>query len=296
MFITQLLGIPTSGHFNYDFVDVRIDADTQLFIDPCLLEVASDEWSRTASLTMQSYFTTLFSRWRSGQSATDLLCHAREENAAKFGYGTGYNGKGNTAEGLGKIFADVAQRTKAIQTLSKAQDLVVFVNRFDEDGMSDLLTNILHKHLNDFTVAQLQHCGIKPTEKRKFHAWSAKTLRWEEYNAPCFSHEGRKILLVPKWIVRKNFLFGPEQYIRSVIVENIRRENDWEDMSKNDVLANMAKRGHDWRYTYVDEYTIRHQDILSSYHNMLPVRYRRSDAGMTDERLDAIIYGKSLIH
>jgi len=39
MFMTDFLDLPR-GHSGIDFVDVRTDDDTELFIDPCLIELA----------------------------------------------------------------------------------------------------------------------------------------------------------------------------------------------------------------------------------------------------------------
>lgn len=48
MYVTTYLSIP-KGHEDIDFVDITTDADTELFIDPCLIERGRDPLSREAA-------------------------------------------------------------------------------------------------------------------------------------------------------------------------------------------------------------------------------------------------------
>lgn len=48
MYVTTYLRIP-KGHEDIDFVDITTDADTELFIDPCLIERGRDPLSREAA-------------------------------------------------------------------------------------------------------------------------------------------------------------------------------------------------------------------------------------------------------
>ena len=45
------------GHLNYAFVDVVVNDDNLLFIDPILLETARDRWCQGANATVQSFLT-----------------------------------------------------------------------------------------------------------------------------------------------------------------------------------------------------------------------------------------------
>ena len=89
-----------------------------------------------------------------------LLSHAGEQNATRLGYGNGDNGKGNTADGLLEIFQPLEQLISSIRTIGKAEDLPLLIPGFAEDGMSDLLTNILHECLNEFTTVSYTHLDV----------------------------------------------------------------------------------------------------------------------------------------
>lgn len=53
-------GINVNGHANFDFVDIRLDKDNLVFIDPILLELAPDNWSKNATKLVHSYFSSCY--------------------------------------------------------------------------------------------------------------------------------------------------------------------------------------------------------------------------------------------
>lgn len=54
--------------------------------------------------------------------------------------------------------------------MNKVEDLPLLIPNFGEDGLSDLLINILHAHLNDFTLQQMRKYGIESNAIIEF--WS----------------------------------------------------------------------------------------------------------------------------
>lgn len=140
--VSEYMGIPYKGHAHFKFVDVRLNQDNRLFLDPCLIELGQDEWCRKAAVTMQKYFDCLFAAIRTGTlSSSNLLAHAHEQNATKLGYGNGENGKGKTPDGLFESLAPLFPLTHQIPTISKPEDIPLLVYKFGEDNWSDLLTN-----------------------------------------------------------------------------------------------------------------------------------------------------------
>jgi len=166
------------GHFNYDFVDIVVNDDNLLFIDPILLTSADDEWSQEAGRVVKSFFDTFYEIYRNEdkEKKFELLSHAREQNGTRLGYGCGNNGRGNTAQGLLEIFSPLEYLLKEILTVNKAEDLPVLLPNFADDGLSDLLTNILHEQLNKFTLLQLNKYGIK--EKHVVKNYSVKNVEY----------------------------------------------------------------------------------------------------------------------
>lgn len=292
MYISDYLGLEPKGHYNYDFVDAFLGADNRLFIDPCMLEGADDPWSVKATNIMRAFFDCFFEELRRGHLLeSGLLDHAGEQNATKLGYGNGENGKGKTATGLIESFKGLAVLVHDIPTISRAQDIPVMVEGFAEDCMSDLLTNILHGPLNDFTAQQMRKYGCEPQTEKTIWTFDASSRTWVQVERPCWLYKGKELLLVPKWIVRRNFLFKAHQYLYCVIVERIRKENGWDDLNKIDVWNNFPRTSTHWEYDKVISYSRDNPDALTEYHKCMPAYYRRANGCMSDEDLDYAVYG-----
>ncbi|MBR1373809.1 hypothetical protein IJ556_05100, partial [bacterium] len=181
-----------------------------------------------------------------------------------------------------------------ISTLRKPEDLPVLIPNFAEDGLSDLLTNILHDQLNQFTTQQLNKYGKNNNSKIRFWTWNRLKEDWEEVERPCCRIHGRELLLVPKNIVRKNYLFSTHQYFTRIILERKREEGygivDGRLIPKKDIVA--AKRNSDphWVYDEAISYTTKYNDALEEYHKKLPAFYAYRNCSMKDSELDEFLY------
>lgn len=297
-FISDIWKLKQKGHEYFDFVDVAVNDDNEIFIDPCLIEKMNDTWSIKAMKHIDSFMNKLFSAYNTGNTSEirKLLSHAREQNATRLGYGNGDNGKGNTADGLLEIFHPLTDLIKQIRTVGKAEDLVLMIPGFAEDGMSDLLTNILHDCLNEFTLEQMNKFGISSNGEHEFITWNIEQNEWIKVKrASCFVN-GKELLLVPKNVVRKNYLFGVNQYFTRIILERIIDEGGYRDakgksIPKKDIVKSKRFSGDHWQYDEAIKYTIEHNDALAEYHRKLPGFYLEYGEPLTDEELDFEIYG-----
>ena len=257
--------IGCKGHANFDFVDIRLDKDNRVFIDPILLELAPDNWSRNATKFVHSYFSSCYHFFRNDEMGkiSDLFAHAHEQNATKLGYGNGRNGKGKTEKGLKESWESFGLLICEISTINKAIDTPIFVKNFGEDCMSDLLTNILHEPLNEFTASQMKKYNLSlPTKSKKFWTWSIEEKTWIQVERKSLLYEGKELLLVPKWIVRPNYIYGIDHYLFSVIAREIKKEKNLEDMSNKEVVSNYFKPA---KHKKTIEYTKEHSNVLEEY-------------------------------
>ena len=291
MHISSYLGIPR-GHQNFPFVDVTTRKDTQLFLDPCLIERSSDDLSKYATTFISDFEDQLYWDMRHGYwDITAVLDEAHEINDTKLGYGNGYNGKGKTPQGMRDSLNNLCTLANRIPSISQIQDISVFVEDFAEDCMSDLLTNILRLVLNQFTADLMYAYGKEPSGMHIIKSWDLQSHMWAESEQPYWNISGQKILLVPKWWVRKNFLFKAHQYLYGVIIERMRREAGYDDLAKIDIWKNMNRNSEHWEYNKVIEYTQEHPDALREYHSRMPYYYNRSAGCMDDNDLDRSVYG-----
>lgn len=294
--VSNYLNHGIKGHTNYEFVDVVVNDDNRLFIDPILIETANNRWCIEANAIVQSFFNKFFETYEQGDPTekAKILAHAREQNGTRLGYGNGHNGKGNTAQGLICVFKPLEQLILDVRTMHKAEDLPVLIPGFAEDGLSDMLTNILHNHLNQFTFQELSKYGIKSNSKISFSTWNRLTDCWEKVDRPCYCVDGRELLLVPKNIVRKNYLFKTHQYFNRIILERMREEGyytkDGKLIPKKEIVAAKRFSAPHWEYAETITYTTQHNDALEEYHKKLPKFYADNGNAMRDSELDSFLY------
>ena len=295
--VSDYLNKGVKGHFNYEFVDVIVNDDNLLFIDPMLIETSNDQWCKEAKMSIQSFFDAFFVAYseKNDLKKVELLSHAGEQNGTRLGYGRGDNGKGNTVKGLIDIFTPLENLMQEISTMRKAEDLPLLIPDFAEDGLSDLLTNILHAQLNAFTLQQMEKYGVKSNGNARFWSWDKEQTCWIQIEKPSFYVDGQELLLVPKQIVRKNYLFSTSQYFNRIILERMREEGGYMDgdkpIPKKEVVKAKRFSGEHWQYDESVSYTKKNNDALDEYHKKLPMFYFENGNSMQDEELDELIYG-----
>lgn len=297
IFVSDVWNLGSKGHENFEFVDVPLNDDTKLFIDPCLIENWNNNWAKKVSLVIESFFTELYKAYRINDLTMkeNLLSHAVEQNSTRLGYGRGDNGKGNTATGLLKIFRPIETLIKKIDTIGIAQDLTIFTPGFAEDGLSDLLTNIIHNALNNFTKEQMEKYGVEPNDTDSFYTWDLKSKSWILIESPCYRYGKHKILLIPKRIIRSNYLFNVGQYLSRIILERERSKDLWLDdkgklIPKTEIKKQLRTDEKHWKYDYVINYSIEYNDALDEYHRKLPSFYAEYGQPIDDSKLDEIVY------
>lgn len=297
MRISKYFGLKR-GHVHLEFVDIDTGRDTQLFIDPCLIETGTTLFCQSAAQVMDDYFTTFYALYRNHTSVEDKLTvfeHAHEINATKLGYGSGKNGKAKTAEGMLVTFAPLQSLVDRQMPLFKAIDLSTFVRDFAEDCLSDMLTNILFAQLSEYTVELCQKYS-KPLENvpPKYYYWDTTSHGWALYQGQGLFIDGELVLLVPKNIVRHAYYYRVDHYFRSIILEKKQEERTTYDSKgkKNkpskEYLRTVLLHSHSDVLDVSTEETLINPNLLVCYHEGLPSAYR--DRGMSDKGLDYWTY------
>lgn len=294
-----LMGKNNPSHNELDFINTNTKCDSTLFIDPVLIELGNTDFCVKAKKVTKDYFDKLFDVYYNDIKDNQkryLLKYAQEINSTHLGYAT-KNGKGNTEDGLLEIFEGIEEYVNTIK-MTHPLDVVLCVPNFAEDGMSDLLTNVLYKELSDFTIAQCKKYGYHLTDNtEERYYWNADSHSWSKYQGSSMIIDGKTFLLVPKEIVQTHYRFTCDNYLRSVIVENIcedraviSRNGDKARPPKGDVREELLKK-NGTVYQTVINYTKDDDSLLKQYHSIVTQKYQTLK--MNDEEINLIVYGKN---
>lgn len=297
MNVSDAIGLEVVSHSEIEFVDIDLNSDTKLFLDPCLIEFGKNKWAIDAKITINSYFDKFYELYKNNAPSNEkleLFRHAHEINATKLGYGSGRNGHAKTPKGMLETFSPVGNIIGDKIGLKYASDLAIFIRGFAEDCLSDMLTNILFKVLCEFTVDQCDKYGVPTSDSvKKYYYWDHIESRWKLYTGKCLVIEGEVILFVPKCFVRNRFYFNSAQYFTRVILERKQQEeSSTDDQGKTSRPSKTSlRKKYQAKNSTLDtimNFTKNSPDYLTEYHSRLPSLY--IEKGLDDEYLDKILY------
>jgi len=196
-------GIPSDVIAAIGAIDVTLNCDTNLFIDPLLLAEASDPTFRAcATAAYEGRFHQLIELLAASRAPDDIAWRAARKRLSfhevpytHLGYSSGTGGSG-FGEGLaGNLLATAKQVVDlGVENANLFIALALFEDGVGADRISDMTTNIILDCLADFTASACNHLaiGMKPFK-----------LNGSVYELPPNPlKESEPILLVPKDIVR----------------------------------------------------------------------------------------------
>lgn len=263
-----------------DFVDIDVNTDIALFIDPFFLNKRKDNLSMEATRTIRNFFQTLIDLIRGNQiqSAKLLFRHLHEPNATCLGLSRGNpQGRGVGTEDTDRIFDSII-RSRAIQTglIQDLEDNHLFVENFGKDKLSDMTTNIIRRHLIDYTISQCVLNNIPLTNNvPSGFFWNRHTREWESEYTTLLIVNQKKILLVPKAIVSFCSDYTPQQYYQHFVLNFLQNEHLQLNSSlvqkrvdgTRYVTKKDIKEDEDTKYSkeFLREFTKRHPRVLQDF-------------------------------
>lgn len=209
-----------------DFVDVDLETDTPLYIDPYVLSTRTDEFSLECAEAVSSFFQELINCIRAGDTsrAQLLLSHLHEPNETCLGLSLGRSsGRGVGGLQSNQLYSalsrSTAVRTGFVQDLS---DCELVVEGIGPDKISDITTNLIRAQLIRYTQEQCAAHGIPLTGTYPSGPiWSPVTMSWDQSYVQMPVFNGRRILLVPKFIVRWHTSMSYREYYTHFVLNFI---------------------------------------------------------------------------
>jgi len=207
MLLSQALGLNASQPM-LDFVDIDLDLDFPLYIDPAGFRRPRDEFAQRCQDDLRSFFNAVLRALKRGRRAQglELLQGLREPNEIHFGVSKGEPngrglGSGQAQDVLNSLLSSKAAKTGLLKDLN---DAALFIEGIGADKVSDMTTNIIRRHLIAYTQEQFSLLGQAiPTKIPTGLLWDSTTGTWvtDELDfIPVI--QGKRVLLVPKRYVR----------------------------------------------------------------------------------------------
>ncbi|WP_298136073.1 hypothetical protein [Flavobacterium sp.] len=188
------------------FLDIDLDDDNLLFIDPRLIEISSDDYSIEMQKNIETFWSELIKFVKSKDiiNVYKILSGMKEPNETKLGYATSKKSGNSISDKIKPKLVEAIQNNRAVQSgiLSHFADVELFIKDISSDRISDITTKIIKKVLIDFTADQCKTHGIPLKKFTQDDIFNPLSKKWERgvYELP--SHDGKPIIFVPKHIVR----------------------------------------------------------------------------------------------
>jgi hypothetical protein len=201
-----------------DFVDIPMDGDLPVFVDPFGISLCDDELRHTCNDELVSFFQTVISAIRGGDDALAerMLQRLSEPNETHLGVSKGRpQGRGISGKQAHDLYRSIASSKAAKSGLvSELSECDLFIDGIGADKVSDITTNIIRRHLIAYTQRQ---CELHNVELRhrvsSGFMWDEDRRIWREEYTFLPSYKGQRLLLVPKVFVRRRPALESQEYL-----------------------------------------------------------------------------------
>ena len=211
------------SQYELDFFDSYVGRDTPLFIDPWSIRSSDDQFSSSCYRKIQSVFEKLIEYIKDNKKerALDLLDNLHEPRETALGYSfSGVDGSSIGREKSIKIY-DKLKKSKAIKSglLVDIEDTALHVEGIGPDNISDIITNIIRIDLIKYTQQQcdLYGIGTYPTTTKVY--WDEQSQDFVQSQEKMLFIDDKKVMLIPKKILRKRLSINYEDFYRKGILE-----------------------------------------------------------------------------
>jgi hypothetical protein len=227
-----------------DFVDVPLDTDLPVFLEPSAIKTLRSPWGIELSSMLQTFFDTVLRLIHSGETAKaqKLLSSLNERNEFHLGYSSGESrGHGFGSGSAETVWGALSQSNAAITgLLNDLEDTALLIPGIGTDMISDAVSNIIRGPLIKYTQDMCIYYGIPLTpDVASGPIWNPQRELWEESLIPLPMTDFGKVILVPKILVRHRLTYQYSEYYRHYILPEMQHEH----MAARSALVEVLKDG-----------------------------------------------------
>lgn len=227
MKFSEAFGID-SRQVGLDFIDIPLDTDLRLFLDPTMIKALKSQWGQDLVSALQDYFADIMASIKGSdlKKASYLLSSLRESNSFHLGYST----KKSSGTALGeKTAEDILESLKGSKAansglLTDLEDTALTIPGIGSDRISDSVCNILKGFLIEYTKNVCEFYNVELKEVSGVKVWNGNSTKWIKSKCHLPVYEGEEIILIPKILARNEIIYSHRDLYRRHIIPEMKEE------------------------------------------------------------------------
>jgi hypothetical protein len=272
-----------------DFVDIPLDTDIGLYVDPYGLSVSGDDWLRECGNIIVNFFDSFLSaiQRKDEAKAMNLISNLHEPNDTHLGVSSGRPSGRGWGGKQGRMLYERLRGSAAVTSgsLRDLDEIELLMPGIGSDKISDLAVNVIRGEFVAYTEEQCQLLDI-PTERVNSGLyWDHEADNWASRYANLPVYKNERLVLIPKLAVRSRLIPNHEEYYSRFVLDFLGAEH----LKANDSLVTLLKNGNprvfrrDLKNRYklskefLLEFSLQHPEVLEAYKKTLPLKARPID-------------------
>ena len=228
-----------------DFVDIPLDADLAVYVDPFAISIYDDVLSRECNDSIMAFFQSALTAIRNGDEAHAalMLASLSEPNETRLGVSRGLpQGRGVSGKQARDLYKSISESKAAKSGLvTELSECDLFINGIARDKVSDITTNIIRGHLIEYTQQQCELHNIEMASKVPGGpVWDYTHKVWNEGYVYLPTYRGTRVMLVPKNLVRRKLALDSQDYLNKHVLEYLQAAH----LRAGDALVSAFKNGN----------------------------------------------------
>lgn len=212
-----------------DFVDIKLNTDTAIFIDPTALKTLTSPWGHECAFLVRDYFEVVLDRIKSAKhsDARGLVSCLSERNEFHLGYSKGKSRGHAFGPKSATTVWDALSKSRASTSglLKDLEDTCLLIEGIGPDMISDAICNILRGPLIHYTQDMCQYYGIPLTPGvDSGPTWNSGSQTWKSTLVSLPLTDEGKVILVPKVLVRRSLTYRFDKYYTHYVLPQMQRE------------------------------------------------------------------------
>jgi hypothetical protein len=213
------------GQAALDFVDVDIEGDDPLFVDPRALRLSDGAWASDCVSLIQVFFDAVVAAIREGNNdqAIALLASLREPNETHLGLSSGRARGMALGPGTAELIWRALSQSEAIQTglIADLEETALMIPGIAYDRISDITTNLIRGPLIDYTQVMCEQHAIPTEDQDSGPLWDAENEQWFSKMVKLPRTPSGRLLLIPKFIVRHGLYMNYGEYFHHYVLTHL---------------------------------------------------------------------------